>query len=163
MSSGASLNNANGSSITPALTLHEGATLISSAPSSTFAPTSLTLSGDLSNGWSQIALTNSGGAATLLTRSGILTLSLTGITGGTYSLTSSGFGGAFTSGNINGTTSLTTTDGGLTLTGTDGTWNYTFTNATDALGIAAVPEPQTWALLAFSLTTVMVLRRRRNS
>ena len=26
----------------------------------------------------------------------------------------------------------------------------------------AVPEPETWALLAFSLTTVMVLRRRRN-
>lgn len=29
--------------------------------------------------------------------------------------------------------------------------------------IVAVPEPATWALLAFSLTTVMVLRRRRNS
>jgi len=26
-----------------------------------------------------------------------------------------------------------------------------------------VPEPTTWALLAFSLTTVMVLRRRRDS
>ena len=26
----------------------------------------------------------------------------------------------------------------------------------------AVPEPETWALLAFSLTTIMVLRRRRN-
>jgi len=29
--------------------------------------------------------------------------------------------------------------------------------------ITVVPEPTTWALLAFSLTTVMVLRRRRNS
>jgi autotransporter-associated beta strand protein len=29
--------------------------------------------------------------------------------------------------------------------------------------IVAVPEPSTWALLAFSLTTVIVLRRRRNS
>ena len=29
--------------------------------------------------------------------------------------------------------------------------------------IVAVPEPATWGLLAFSLTTVMVLRRRRNS
>ena len=29
--------------------------------------------------------------------------------------------------------------------------------------VAAIPEPATWALLAFSLTTVMVLRRRRNS
>ena len=32
-----------------------------------------------------------------------------------------------------------------------------------ALVANAVPEPSTWALLAFSLTTVMVLRRRRNS
>ena len=31
------------------------------------------------------------------------------------------------------------------------------------LNTLAVPEPATWALLAFSLTTVMVLRRRRNS
>ena len=29
--------------------------------------------------------------------------------------------------------------------------------------LTVVPEPATWALLAFSLTTVMVLRRRRNS
>jgi hypothetical protein len=29
--------------------------------------------------------------------------------------------------------------------------------------IVAVPEPATWALLAFSLTVVTVLRRRRNS
>ena len=32
----------------------------------------------------------------------------------------------------------------------------------DVLGAAAVPEPATWALLAFSLTSVMVLRRRRS-
>lgn len=30
------------------------------------------------------------------------------------------------------------------------------------LTVATVPEPATWALLAFSLTTVVVLRRRRN-
>ena len=38
----------------------------------------------------------------------------------------------------------------------------TFSEITGNL-IVAVPEPSTWALLAFSLTTVMVLRRRRNS
>jgi len=37
--------------------------------------------------------------------------------------------------------------------------NYTFTEATGIL--TAVPEPAVWALLAFSLTTVIVLRRRR--
>jgi len=60
-----------------------------------------------------------------------------------------------------------------TLTNTSGTWtgladlgyggnqqSFTFTQANGNL-IVAVPEPQTWALLAFSLTTVMVLRRRR--
>jgi hypothetical protein len=31
----------------------------------------------------------------------------------------------------------------------------------NAMQINVVPEPATWALLAFSLTTVMVLRRRR--
>jgi autotransporter-associated beta strand protein len=62
---------------------------------------------------------------------------------------------------------------------TDGsqfTWNFqdwkisytadygtsSFTGGND-LAIQVVPEPTTWALLAFSLTTVMVLRRRRNS
>jgi len=29
--------------------------------------------------------------------------------------------------------------------------------------LEVVPEPATWALLAFSLTTVVVLRRRRNT
>ena len=37
---------------------------------------------------------------------------------------------------------------------------FTFDQASGDL-IAAVPEPATWALLAFSLTTVLVLRRRR--
>jgi hypothetical protein len=36
---------------------------------------------------------------------------------------------------------------------------YTFDEATGLL--TAIPEPATWALLAFSLTTVVVLRRRR--
>ena len=37
----------------------------------------------------------------------------------------------------------------------------TFTGGND-LVLQAVPEPAAWALLTFSLTTVMVLRRRRN-
>jgi len=36
---------------------------------------------------------------------------------------------------------------------------YTFDEATGLL--TAIPEPGTWALLAFSLTTMVVLRRRR--
>ena len=43
-----------------------------------------------------------------------------------------------------------------------GTWALT-QSGNDLVLSYAVPEPATWALLAFSLTTVMVLRRRRNS
>ena len=42
-----------------------------------------------------------------------------------------------------------------------GQQSFSFTQANGGL-IVAVPEPSTWALLAFSLTTVMVLRRRRD-
>lgn len=56
---------------------------------------------------------------------------------------------------------------------TDNTGSIVWTQASSGSGntftvlngfeIAAVPEPSTWALLAVSLTTVMVLRRRRLS
>ena len=42
-----------------------------------------------------------------------------------------------------------------------GTQQFTFTQSNGDL-IVAVPEPATWALLAFSLTTVMIFRRRRD-
>ena len=38
---------------------------------------------------------------------------------------------------------------------------FTFDQSSGNLIASAVPEPATWALLAFSLTTVMVLRRRK--
>ena len=47
-----------------------------------------------------------------------------------------------------------------TWAGTSGGNSYTFTLDTGVLSIA-VPEPSTWALLAFSLTTITVMRRRR--
>jgi hypothetical protein len=40
---------------------------------------------------------------------------------------------------------------------------FTVDSATSALYLNVVPEPSTWALLALSLTTVVVLRRRRLS
>ena len=43
------------------------------------------------------------------------------------------------------------------------TGSFTVDGATSALYLNVVPEPATWALLAFSMTTVLVLRRRRNS
>lgn len=46
--------------------------------------------------------------------------------------------------------------------GDNGSFSYSFELATGDLTVAAIPEPATWALLAISLTTVMVLRRRRS-
>ena len=55
--------------------------------------------------------------------------------------------------------------GGLAFTGLGGAFqtNSYISQVGNDLVLNAVPEPATWALLAFSLTTVMVLRRRRNS
>ena len=44
-----------------------------------------------------------------------------------------------------------------------GSFTTTYTANDVNLVWTAVPEPATWGLLAFSLTTVMILRRRRNS
>ncbi|MCX6972456.1 MAG: autotransporter-associated beta strand repeat-containing protein [Verrucomicrobia bacterium] len=49
----------------------------------------------------------------------------------------------------------------ISYTGDSGT--NSFSGSGNDLVIQAIPEPATWALLAFSLTTVMVLRRRRQS
>jgi autotransporter-associated beta strand protein len=57
--------------------------------------------------------------------------------------------------------------GGLVLdTGYNGTgykWDNTLGADSLTVQFSAIPEPSTWALLAFSLTVVTVLRRRRNS
>jgi len=49
-----------------------------------------------------------------------------------------------------------------TATGTIGGLNAELSISGNNLVVDVVPEPSTWALLAFSLTTVMVLRRRRS-
>ncbi len=69
---------------------------------------------------------------------------------------------------LNGTTTTLTQGSRFTVSGQDFLISYTGTLGTNTfsgsgndLVIQAVPEPATWALLAFSLTTVLVLRRRR--
>jgi autotransporter-associated beta strand protein len=70
-------------------------------------------------------------------------------------------------GNFSGVTSTGSYSGtwspgvaGDTWTFTSGAQTLTFSEVNGTLNV--VPEPATWALLAFSLTTVMVLRRRRS-
>ena len=77
--------------------------------------------------------------------------------GVTYSLFDfAAYAGDFTSVAVAGTS---LSESGTLWTGTNGGTFYSFDLATG--GLRVVPEPATWALLAFSLTTVMVLRRRR--
>ena len=110
--------------------------------------------------YDQIALTGAGAAGVLT--GGNITFdfnSLGGIqTSTTYTLLTFASSTGFGSGNL----TATTLPSGYVLNNTFGVngWNVT---GTDLQVQFAVPEPATWALLAFSLTTVMVLRRRRNS
>ena len=95
-------------------------------------------------GFDQISL---GGTTPALTYDGTLTLNLTGgTTLGVYHLFTgfSSQSGTFSAINYS-------------LVGAAGSFDYT----TGDFTLTAVPEPSTWALLAFSLTTVMVMRRRR--
>lgn len=84
------------------------------------------------------------------------------ITGGTFALDVTGAGFDYGTtyavlAGFGGSNSVS----GLSFTGYDNT-NYLANLGTDGvLSFGAIPEPSTWALLAFSLTTVMVLRRRK--
>jgi hypothetical protein len=84
------------------------------------------------------------------------------ITGGTFALdvTGGGFSYANTYAVLSGFGGSNSVSN-LAFTGITG---YTADLSTaGVLSFTAIPEPSTWALLAFSLTTVMVLRRRRQS
>lgn len=77
----------------------------------------------------------------------------TGVANSTYTLaTFNSLAGGFAAGDVSNF-NYTGLSGGVA----SGTFGLTGT----ALTFTTVPEPATWALLAFSLTTVMVLRRRR--
>ena len=72
--------------------------------------------------------------------------------------------GTFNQLTIGGTYSVTLNSlNGWSATDSGNNYVFGFNHSTGELALTAVPEPATWALLAFSLTTVMVLRRRRNS
>jgi hypothetical protein len=82
--------------------------------------------------------------------------------GQTYTLFSADVAGAYSGLTFDGGGKVTA---GLTFTGLGGAFQTSsyISQVGNDLVLSAVPEPATWALLAFSLTTVMVLRRRRQS
>ncbi len=103
----------------------------------------------------------------LLTYNGDLTLTMAStIANGTYDLFGGASGGALTQTGSFDTiafaggaySGLWSNNSGI-WTAASGGQTFTFTQSTGDLTV--VPEPATWGLLAFSLTTVLVLRRRR--
>jgi autotransporter-associated beta strand protein len=160
VSSNATMENANGASVGRPLSLSEGSTLKTLATSSAFAPTTLTITGDLSDGFTAIALTNTAGSG-LLKSGGTLVLTLSNMAVGNYNLSSgTGFSGVFGSASIN-SFSLSTSDFGATFTGGGGGFGYTFTNATNVLSVAVVPEPATVTMLLGGIGMLVLVQRRR--
>lgn len=158
VATGATLQSANGASTTRTLSLAEGSTLLTSAASTSFAPTTFTLNGDLTGGFTAVALNATSGGG-LLKSGGAFVLTLSNMALGTYDLdgSSTGFSGVFGSVTLNGF-SLATGDSGVTWAGSGGGFDYTFSNATNTLNV--VPEPSTWILTALGLTFVVIARRR---
>jgi len=99
---------------------------------------------------------NYAGATDFVLNSNVIDLTfLAGSAPGTYNLFNfySGNGTGLTASGISNGLSVNFLNGGA------GTLDYSTTGQIN-LVVTSVPEPGTWALLAFSLTTVMVLRRR---
>jgi autotransporter-associated beta strand protein len=157
VASGATFTNSSSVAFNKALSLAEGAILNGAGVTGAeFTPTAMTITADLTGG----AYTTFALGATGLTKAGNMEFTLSGITAGSYEIFSgSALSGTFSTMKIGGV-SLGSLGGG-NFGGTVAGFTYSFLDSTNTLGITAVPEPATWALLAFSLTTVMVLRRRR--
>ncbi len=158
----ATLENANGGVINRNLTLHEGAALTTSSAGSSFTPaSSITVVGDLSDGFSGIALTADAGSG-LVKNNATLFLNLSNVMVGSYGLSAgAGFSGSFGASFYNGM-QMSSTGTGYTLT--SGGFNIEFENATNLLNISAIPEPSSFALLTSGLTAAIVsLRRRRRA
>jgi len=102
----------------------------------------------------------------LLTYDGTLTLALGTTFGvGTYSFNLFDFGsqsGTFSVINLTGDYSGSLTGSGDVRGLTSGVNTWTFTHSTGDLGLTVIPEPATWALLAASLTALVLFRRRRS-
>jgi autotransporter-associated beta strand protein len=152
--SGATFRNT-GVAYANALKVAEGA--LFTGTTSAFTPTSLTLSGDLTdNAFTSVNFGSS------LTKAGQLTVNLANIAAGDYTLISSSTSGMFTSVTVAGT-SLASNDDNASFAGDSGTLRYTYSNVNNLLKIenlSAIPEPSTYAALAGLAILGFALRRR---
>ena len=141
----------------------------------------LTVAGTLAPGSSGPGTITLDTVAVTLSGTSTFEFTNTGFTAGSYDLVQGTAGGGTESITFGGTLNLnfsggTYTDGSSVTIFNLNSYSGGFTVNYSGLGVGqsatfdptnglvtVVPEPATWALLAFSLTTVMVLRRRRNS
>ncbi|WP_298283356.1 autotransporter-associated beta strand repeat-containing protein [Novosphingobium sp.] len=151
VASGATFKNTSSVAFTGALNVTEGALFAGSTGS--FAPSSLTINGDLSGGFSALDF------AGVFTKPSSLTLNLANITDGSFNLISSQTSGSFSSVSIASTTlsaanGFTATVSGLT---------YSFDNSLNTLNISSIPEPAAATLLIGfgTLATAFARRQRR--
>ena len=152
VNAGATLSNNSSVALTNAMTLAEGAVI---AGTGAFAPVSLSISGNLSDGFTTFAL-----GTTSLTKTNTLAMTLSGITEGSYTLFSgSAFSGTFSTLTINGT--ALTNIGSGNFAGSVSGFDYTFTDSSNVLGV--VPEPSTLALAGLGLATLLWMRRKRRA
>ncbi len=154
------LQKSSGNALTSSsVTVDSGATLKLGAANQISDSSALTLSGGtfatggLSETLGALTLTNST-ASFLDFGSGNSTLRFSGISAGTGTLVVNNW--TFGSDHLNFTADPTAFLGQITIGGGGASV------ITQSGYFEVVPEPATWALLAFSLTTVMILRRRRS-
>ena len=177
VSGGTLLINGNGTAATGAMSVGSGATLGGTGILGGNATVTGTLLGG--NGTTGTTLTSgkdvtfADGSTISLALNSSHTHSTLARTGGTWTFDNVGNNQAFTFLNLGGATTgvysgiitgLASDPGTGSWTITNSLWNgsFIYNSGSVDLNLTAVPEPATWALLAFSLTTVVVLRRRRS-
>lgn len=151
VASGATFTYNSSSALTKAIAVTEGASI---GGTGVLTAANLTFNADLGNGLSSVSL----GSA--FAKGGELSLSLTGITDGTYTLFSgTSIGGSFTGVRLNGTL----LDGsGNVFSGMVNSISYTYTDNLNQLVVSAIPEPSSFAVLVgFGALGAVGLRRRR--
>ncbi len=153
VSTGATLANDTATALTPSLRMAEGSIL---SGIGSFSPFDMTLTADLTDGFTPIA------AGSTLTKAGSLTLTLTGVVDGAYSLFTGSPVSAFASVNVGG--NPLTFDGGDSLwKGSSGGFDYAYSDIANTLSVAAIPEPGTWILVGIGLTFLLFRKPRRRA